>query len=125
MNGLLGYVKGLKKMLGEESVKVFILGNSSADYDSIFGSLIYAFYMTMSLNVVHVPLIDCSKNDLKLRFEVMEIMDEVGISPHDLLYTEDVPQLFTSNFSFNLYDHNYRKELQEKGVNEIIDHHAF
>lgn len=53
---------------------------------------------------------------MKLRFEVSQIMEEVGINYESLIYTEDIPNMFQSDFSFVLYDQNYREELTDKGV---------
>lgn len=53
------YANSIRKYWQNGQSKHFILGNSGADYDSIFGSIIYAFYMTSYLNILHLPLIDC------------------------------------------------------------------
>lgn len=108
MSSFLNFVKDIKSLFQKSEVKGLILGNSSADYDSVFGSIIYAYYMTTFMKTLYLPLIDCPKADMKLRFEIMQIQQENGIDHENLLYTEDIPNLFTSNYTFNLYDHNYR-----------------
>lgn len=87
MEQFLTYLKSLKTLSLKKESKVFILGNSSADYDSIFGSMIYAYYLTTFLKTIHLPLIDCPKADMKLRFEVSQIMEELNINYDDLIYT--------------------------------------
>jgi hypothetical protein len=63
------YISSLRSTLQKsEGYHRFVLGNSGADYDSVIGSLLYAFYITMSLRVIHLPLIDCPEKDLALRF---------------------------------------------------------
>ena len=54
------YITSLRGWLKTGDCTKFVLGNSGADYDSVVGSLIYAFYMTTSLKVLHLPLIDCA-----------------------------------------------------------------
>ena len=121
----LKYVKSLRSALEKQDAgKRFVLGNSSADYDSIMGSILYAFFMTNSMNILHFPLIDCPQADMALRFETCMVMDKVGISASDLLYTEMFADLYKGNHSFYLYDHNYREELANHSIVEIIDHHA-
>ena len=45
-----------------------MIGSQAADYDSIIGSLLYAFYLTTITQTIYLPLIDCQKQDLILRF---------------------------------------------------------
>jgi hypothetical protein len=65
----------------------FVLGNSGADYDSVIGSLVYAFYISTVFKAIHLPLIDCAQRDLNLRFEVMTVLDSLAIRSDQLLYT--------------------------------------
>ena len=55
------YTKNIKSIFKNQQINNFVLGNTSADYDSIFGSLIYAFYLTTFLKISYLPLIDCPK----------------------------------------------------------------
>jgi exopolyphosphatase len=72
----------------------FVLGNSSADYDSIFGSLIYAYLLSVHFNQSYIPLIDCKRHEIPLRFDVSYIMKKYNINYMDLIYTEDVKNLY-------------------------------
>lgn len=55
------YLISLRNLLQKkEGYHRFILGNSGADYDSVIGSLLYAFYFTTVMKVIHLPLIACS-----------------------------------------------------------------
>lgn len=53
------YVSSLRQLFKNNECNKFVIGNSGADYDSVIGALIYAFYMTTSFKVLHLPLIDC------------------------------------------------------------------
>ena len=71
--GFRNYIKSLRSYLKKGDCSRFVLGNSGADYDSVVGSLIYAFYMTTYFNVLYLPLIDCNSKDLCLRFEIVSV----------------------------------------------------
>lgn len=82
------YLKSLK-YLASKSVKLnFVLGNSSVDFDSFFGSLIYSYYLNhfSTPEETYVPLIDCPEEDIKLRFEIYKILKDTNSQPSDLLY---------------------------------------
>lgn len=74
------FLKSLPSLLKNSNSKRYVIGNSSADYDSIFGSLIYAFVMSYQMGVLYLPLIDCNKNDIPLRFDVNFIMNKYSIN---------------------------------------------
>lgn len=59
----------LKEIAGKsvQSVNRFVLGNSSVDYDTFFGSIILAFLLTQTTKVFHLPLIDCKEQELHHR----------------------------------------------------------
>ena len=66
--GFRKYLSNLQKFQKQGDSTRYVLGNSGADYDSVIGSLVYAFYLTKSFKVFHLPLIDCKQQDLPLRF---------------------------------------------------------
>lgn len=57
----------------------YVIGNSSADYDSFFGSIILAYFLTATTGSVHLPLIDCLQKELPLRFEIMQVLHRLKI----------------------------------------------
>lgn len=74
------YISSLRTLLKKsEGSSRFVLGNSGADYDSVIGSIVYAFYITTTLKVLHLPLIDCPEKDLALRFEITTVLDSMSI----------------------------------------------
>jgi inorganic pyrophosphatase/exopolyphosphatase len=62
------YLEGLEKV---SEVGRFVIGNTSVDYDSFFGSIILAYFLTTTTGSMHLPLIDCLQRELPLRFEIM------------------------------------------------------
>jgi inorganic pyrophosphatase/exopolyphosphatase len=55
----------------------------------------------------------------------MKVLDSVSIRTDQLLYTTMIPNLYNSNHSFALYDHNFRSELQNNNIFSILDHHTY
>lgn len=106
---------------GGRNLGRFVIGNSSVDYDSFFGSIIMAYLLTTSTGNLYQPIIDCSRQDLNLRFEIMAVLQKSKIDPQGLLfrsYSETLPE-----GEYSLYDHNER-EIQGK-IQYIVDHHAY
>lgn len=58
--GLTKYLAHLGKE-GGRSLGRFVIGNSSVDYDSFFGSIIFAYLLTTTTGKLHQPIIDCSR----------------------------------------------------------------
>lgn len=121
----LQYIDSLRHLFKVQDCTKFVLGNSGADYDSVIGSLIYAFYMTISMKVLYLPLIDCKEQDLALRFQVTSVLNTLLIQQSDLIYTDMINNLYSKNNTFVLYDHNVRSNLQADQIEEIVDHHAY
>ena len=101
-----------------------MLGNSSADYDSIMGSLIMAFLLTSTTGTLHVPVIDCMREHLGLRFEVMAVLKKYKIDGERVfLFREEMLQR-REGWVVSLYDHNQRPEMTDIKVEYVVDHHA-
>lgn len=109
------YLISLKSLLSSNQCSNFVLGNSGADYDSIIGSLVYAFYMTTSFKVLHLPIIDCPRQDLALRFDVVNVLESLQIEGQSLLFSEDIKKR-SSNWSYLLYDHNVRSDIPQNQI---------
>jgi inorganic pyrophosphatase/exopolyphosphatase len=92
---------------GGRSLGRFVIGNSSVDYDSFFGSIILAYLLTTTTGKLYQPIIDCSKEDLRLRFEIMATLERAKIDPEGLLFRESSEAYPKGEYS--LYDHNERE----------------
>lgn len=109
-----------------------ILGNESADLDSIVSSITYAYFLhqtCISPDAIHLPLINMTRNEIHLRNDVLYLLKMVGISLNELLFLEDVNlnYLFHKNqLQLHLVDHNVLCPTQQDlapCVCTIIDHH--
>ncbi|KAI5966417.1 PPX1 [Candida pseudojiufengensis] len=138
------YLVNLKQALNAKTLKVpysFVSGNQSADMDSIISSITYA-YLSYSLKTPQqyiIPLINVPKADLKLRRDIIKVLQNYHDITEDLLYfVEDFELLISESVQnskksqLSIVDHN---GLQGVAINKafdegyldvigIIDHHA-
>jgi inorganic pyrophosphatase/exopolyphosphatase len=105
-----------------------VLGNQSADMDSIASAI--AFSYSYSMNGFYIPVINIRREDLVLRADVLHVFKTLNINPEFFLYREDFDFLLTlaqqGYLRVTLVDHNRLSPDQEifKGyVEKIIDHH--
>ncbi len=110
----------------------FVMGNESADLDSIVSSITYAYLLHHEKpNEFYVPLLNIFREEIALRKDILHLFQQLGISSDDLLFLDDqVPldDLFAQDkLRFTLVDHNILRPRQEHlsdAVERIVDHHA-
>lgn len=107
----------------------FVLGNESADLDSIASSIAYAYLMG-SEGHLYLPLLNINKEELSLRKDTLYLFDLLQISKNDILFLDDsIPfqaLLSDKKLRITLVDHNRLRSEQEflaPSVEAIIDHH--
>ncbi len=113
--------------LPKETIHV-VLGNQSADMDSIVSAITLSY--ANSKKGLYVPVLNIPRDDLSLRRDVLYVFETLKIDPNSFLYQEDLP--FILNLAkqgfirITLVDHNRLAPDQvalEKYVERIIDHH--
>lgn len=104
-----------------------VLGNQSADMDSIVSSI--AFASANRELGLFVPLINIQHSELPLRRDVMHLFEMLQIDSSTLLYKEDLPLLQKlaeqECLRVTLVDHNQlapNQEFLKKYVERIFDH---
>lgn len=102
-----------------------VLGNQSADLDSIVSAIAIAY--SGCFEGFYIPLINIPKDELFLRKDVLHVFDTLDIDPDVLLYREDLEPLtgFGKSVFITLVDHNELAPGQEhlgKLVERVIDH---
>jgi exopolyphosphatase len=110
-----------------------VLGNQSADLDSVVSPLMYAHYR-QRLNDREdppvVPFINTRSSHLHLRPEVVFWLDASGVDPRNLVFADSVDLKRSAGkggLQVTLVDHNELPPSQsflKDSVVEIIDHHA-
>jgi exopolyphosphatase len=111
----------------------FVMGNESADMDSIISSIAYAYLLqqqSLQQSEFHIPLMNIPREELALRKDVLYLFDLFNISADDLLFLDDDVPLDTlfaqKRLRLNLVDHNSLKPRQKHLcdiVERIVDHH--
>ncbi|CAG8448835.1 17263_t:CDS:2 [Acaulospora morrowiae] len=134
---LFDFLSDFNKLLVDNSTEKknlsFVLGNESADLDSIIGSIAYAYlsnHLTNS-NQLCLPIIQVSRSDLRIRPECVYVFQDCGFSTDDLIFIDDVTPHIENLFSnydiqLVLVDHNELIGVWKKfpqNVNVILDHH--
>lgn len=110
-----------------------VMGNESADLDSVVSPLMYAYFrhrQTAKDDISSVPCINTQSSHLRLRPEVTYWLDEVGVDTRFLIFLDSVDLKsceMKGGLRVSLVDHNELPPSQtylKDSVVEIIDHHA-
>lgn len=105
-----------------------VLGNQSADMDSIVSAITFAY--ANAEKGCYIPIINIPRDELLLREDVLHVFEILKIDSHSLLYQEDLS--FLQKLAkqgcvlVTLVDHNRLAPDQEifaEYVERIIDHH--
>ncbi|KAH6632174.1 hypothetical protein F5144DRAFT_649702 [Chaetomium tenue] len=109
----------------------FVVGNESADLDSLCSALLFAYFRTHTPSQrLHIPLSNLQRADLALRPELRAVLHPAGLKPDDLITFSDLPRdgLNPQGTQWLLVDHNaLTGDLAASFSNQVvgcIDHHA-
>ncbi|KAL2164818.1 hypothetical protein VTH06DRAFT_114 [Thermothelomyces fergusii] len=108
----------------------FVVGNESADLDSICSALLLAYFRTHTPpHALHIPVSNLPRADLALRPELNAALGPAGLNPDDLITLTDLPRdgLKPEDTRWLLVDHNaLTGELAKSFSSRVvgcIDHH--
>ncbi|KAF6822528.1 exopolyphosphatase [Colletotrichum plurivorum] len=110
-----------------------VVGNESADLDSLCSAVLYAYLRTHTPpHTLHIPISNLPRDDLKLRPEMTAALAHAELKPSDLLTLDDLPsgadELAAKDTRWLLVDHNaLTGDLAKKYGSRVIgcvDHHA-
>ncbi|KAK2031313.1 exopolyphosphatase [Colletotrichum zoysiae] len=107
-----------------------VVGNESADLDSLCSAVVYAYLRTHAPpHTLHIPVSNLPRDDLKLRTEMAAALAHARLSPDDLLTLDDVPaDLAPRDARWVLVDHNaLTGDLAARFAGRVVgcvDHHA-
>ncbi|KAM4058898.1 DHHA2 domain-containing protein [Hirsutella rhossiliensis] len=118
----------------------FVVGNESADLDSVCCAIVYAYLRShspprssSSNNALHVPLANLPRADLGLRPELTAALGHAGLQPADLITLSDLPAdhdddpLRPADTRWVLVDHNALTGPLARFAPHVVgcvDHHA-
>ncbi len=129
---LLQYLRDARTISDEGRPTRFVLGNESADLDSMAAAVGYAYYATEvapDRGAPFVPLINVPRADYKLRTEAVFLFSSVGIGPELLTFIDevDLDALHAGDgLELILVDHNVLSAAQSAladAVIGVVDHH--
>lgn len=109
-----------------------VMGNESADLDSIASSIAYAYLLkhhAIDGAPLYCPLIPTTKGDLTLRKDVIYLFQLLHLEIEDLIFLDEMPLqqlVFKGLITVSLVDHNLLTpslEFLAPTVTNIIDHH--
>lgn len=116
MNSFANFIKSLR----QTATKVVVVGNESADMDSIVSSLALSYLLTHQNNTPALPLINTTRSDMRLRPDCQCLLEDL------LDYLTFVDEYTITKEKLWLVDHNApasRQSHWEPQVYGIIDHH--
>jgi exopolyphosphatase len=116
-----------------KSPLTFVVGNESADLDSLCSALVFAYLRSHTPpHTLHIPLSNIPREDLVLRPEFTVVLNHANLNPSDVLTLCDLPNgpgaLTPEDTRWLLVDHNaITGRLAEAFVGSVvgcIDHHV-
>ncbi len=88
MNKFRLFLRDCKSMLINTEAPVrLVLGNTSADMDSVVGSMGLAYYLSLKTGNLWTPVINCKRDQLRLKVEIqLHLVENCGINLDELIF---------------------------------------
>lgn len=127
--------KHLQQIIRNKGAASFVIGNESADLDSITCAILYGYVKSSTLHAWRtkefvIPVTNIPAADLPLRPELTALLKHAGVKPTDLITLDDLKEAPSSlqSTKWTLVDHNvFQGSLGEQlsqDVAGVIDHHV-
>ncbi|KAK8203595.1 Exopolyphosphatase [Zalaria obscura] len=129
----------LRSSISNKSPLTLVIGNESADLDSITCSILYAYLQSSAPTAgrqvrLHVPLLNIPRADIALRPELLALLPHANVDADHLITLDDLPDLARIGSELPpditrwiLVDHNALQgtlgSVYSKRVVGVIDHH--
>lgn len=117
-----------EKLANNTDVRL-VMGNESADLDSIICALLLSYGYALQDKCAVIPVINCAREDYRLRTESYGLLKRYDIDAGDLIFFEDLPADWLDSpgkLSITLVDHNLLPDKLlgwSDNVAAILDHH--
>lgn len=137
--------RSLQQAIKNQTPASFIIGNESADLDSITCALVYGYIQSSKVESkrtgkLYIPITNLSASDLSLRPELTALLRHADISPSELITLDDLSLgegsveegtspafLPAEKTDWTLVDHNSLQgklgDLYRHRIHAVIDHH--
>ncbi len=126
---LKSFLSQAKLNLQNNNINHIVVGNESADLDSIISAQLLALAYTKKGVDNVIPLININKQDYKLRTESYGLLKRYNIDENDLIFINDIPEELISNpkdIKITVVDHNKLPDNLRNWDNSVVaifDHH--
>ncbi|MCJ1467501.1 Exopolyphosphatase [Pseudocyphellaria aurata] len=131
--------KGLLTAIQQSHKVTIVVGNESADLDSLTSSLLYSYLRSLNpppkaFTPLYIPLLNIPEADLRIRPEFAALFERANISASHLVTLDDLSPLERigdvlkpANTRWILVDHNKLQgalgSIYSSRVRGVIDHH--
>lgn len=126
---LKNFLKEAKATVKANTIAQVVVGNESADLDSIISANLLAYtYSKMGVKNI-IPLINIKKQDYKLRTESYGLLKRYDIDENDLIFIDDINATIVSkpgDLKVIVVDHNKLPDnlrAWDANVTAVFDHH--
>jgi exopolyphosphatase len=132
VDGLNQMLREAHRMIGSDARHHVVMGNESADLDSMISALMYAYWLHRSGPISYaliIPMMNIPRVDFKLRKDAVYLFRETGVDTTRLCFRDEIDLAGLHDqkkLSLSLLDHHHLAESQthlSDAVVEIIDHH--
>ena len=100
-----------------------MVGNESCDLDSVVSSLCLAHFLSVTSAVSALPVLQCPREDLPLREDVVWLLEKVGVPLDQLVFLPEIDFASIPELSVTLVDHNNPLDVLRPFVCDVVDHH--
>ncbi|KXT14472.1 hypothetical protein AC579_4794 [Pseudocercospora musae] len=126
--------RSLQKAIKEQTHTSFVIGNESADLDSITCAIVYGYVQSSKAESkrsgkIWIPVANIPASDLALRPELTALLKHADVKPSELITLDDLGSepLPKNKTDWTLVDHNALQgklgELYRPAVKGVVDHH--
>lgn len=124
----------LQQCIKNQTQTSIVIGNESADLDSITCALVYSYVLSSKSESKRagkfwIPVTNIPASDLALRPELTALLKHADLKPSELITLDDLPDGFlpVDKTDWTLVDHNALQgklvEVYRSAVKGVIDHH--
>ncbi|OJD32954.1 dhh phosphoesterase [Diplodia corticola] len=129
----------LRTAIANRERVTFVIGNESADLDSLTCSLLFAYVRSQrpppnAFTPLYIPVVNIPAADIQIRPEFLDLLPHANLQPQHLITLDDLPPLdsigktlLPENTKWILVDHNALQgilgQVYAGRVGGVIDHH--
>ena len=124
------FLRSCKEVLSSTTEPIIVIGNESADLDSVCCAIVLAMHLSTLHNKPYIPVVNVSKDIVAMRGEVVHVLGLFKLHLSDLIFIDDISHLLqTKTPNILLVDHNdvclaWERRGFRCDIVGIVDHRA-